>query len=125
MENCLFCDAAFDKKNKLYTHIRQCHRLPEDRPGWVYCIGDGMSEYYKCGMSISNRTRAEMEQYLISKYRHAYPYVQIHHMVSSANPKYELASLVWELDEFKIARNFFAVDDVRIIVNAMDDLVLG
>jgi hypothetical protein len=66
-----------------------------------------------------------MEQYLISKYRHAYPYVQIHHMVSSANPKYELASLVWELDEFKIARNFFAVDDVRIIVNAMDDLVLG
>ena len=97
----------------------------EDRSGWIYCVSDGMSNMYKCGMSTRRGNRADMEKYLVSKYRHAYPYVQIHHMVSSANPMYEFSSLVGDLDEFKITRNFFAVDDVRIIVNAMDDLVLS
>jgi len=123
----MFCGEEFSKKkiHKLYEHIKKCHREPDERPGWIYCVSDGSGSFYKCGMIQNKQTRKDVEKYLISKYNHAYPLVQIHHIVSSANPKYELSSLTCELDEFHINRNFFMVDDVSIIVNAMDDLVLG
>lgn len=125
---CMFCGKDFtnEGRRKLNRHIYKCHREVEDQePGWIYVVSDGMSNVYKCGISINVRTRTEMEKFLISKYRFAYPTVFVHHIVSSANARLALKVLLSELDDHHVTRDFFMVDDVSTIVDAMDNLVLA
>ena len=124
---CIFCGKDFINAGhrKLNRHINKCHREDDNiDPGWIYCVSDGIGNFYKCGVSINVRTRAEMEKFLVSKYRFAYPNVVIHHIVSTANARLALKVLLSELDHHKVTREFFMVDDVSIIVNVMDTLVL-
>jgi hypothetical protein len=97
----------------------------DPEPGWIYVVSDGFSNVYKCGMSITMRTRAEMEKFLVSKYRFAYPTVFVHHIVSSSNARFGLKKLLADLDDHHVTREFFMVDDISTIVDAMDNLVLA
>ena len=124
----MFCGKDFTNagQRKLNRHINKCHCEEENpEPGWIYCVSDGMSNVYKCGMSTSRNFRADMEKYLVSKYRFAYPTVSVHHIVSSANARLALKVLLSELVDHHVTREFFMVDDVSTIVDAMDNLVLA
>ena len=59
------------------------------------------------------------------KYRFAYPTVYVHHIVSSANARFGLKKLLSDLDDHHVTREFFMVDDVSTIIDAMDNLVLS
>ena len=125
---CMFCGKDFTNagQRKLNRHINKCHQeIDNPDPGWIYCVSDGLGNVYKCGMSINVRTRSEMEKFLIAKYRLAYPTVYIHHIVSSANARLAFKILLSELDEHHVTREFFTVDNIITIVDAMDNLVLA
>jgi len=113
------------KAEEMYNKLTNTTTFANDKAGWIYCINDGDipdNIRYKCGYT-EKKTKEGATKELIDRYRTSYIKPHIHHMVPVLEAKVCEKILFGWLDEYRAERGeFFRVDDVKIIIDAMNKL---
>ena len=94
---------------------------PEDG-GWIYCVNTIAQGVYKCGFSKKKVKRAELDYYLRRRYITNVPKFKVICAVPVSNARVCEKLLFKTIEEYRVGGEHFKVDDVDIIIKAMNKL---
>ena len=111
------------KAEEMYNKLASATTFADQNAGWIYCRSDGKCDgEYKCGFTKQGKTRQEAEQKLFERLRTDIRNPRIYHMVPVLEAQVCEKILFGWLSDYHIEREFFRVDDVKIIIDAMNKL---